>query len=78
MIGFNKGVCMEILDRLPRVVTVWVPLPFDEVLKSTHLAKEVMVDDGLDFILRVLVNEVGGRSGVIWSVHGSLLKRSQQ
>jgi len=55
-------------------VTVWIPLPFDEVLKSAHLTKEAVIDDGLDFILRVFVNKVQGRLGVIWSVRGSLFE----
>ena len=77
VIGLNEGVCVEILDRLPRIVTVWVPPPLDEVLKSMHLTKEGVINDGLNFIFRVFVNEVGGRSGVIRSVRGSFFERGQ-
>jgi len=78
VIGFDQCVHMEILNWLPRIVTVWVPLPFDQILESTHLTKESMVDDGLDLVLRVFINEVRGRTRVIWSVHGSFSKWGQQ
>jgi len=74
MVCLNESIHMEILDWFPRIVTVWVPLPFDEVLESTHLTEEAVIDDGLDFIFRVFVNEVWGRLGVVWTVHGSFLE----
>ena len=78
MICLNQDVRVEVLDWLPRVVTVWVPLPFDEILESTHLTKEAVIDNGLDLILRVLIHEVRGRSGIVWPVRGSFSERSQQ
>ena len=78
MVRLHQDVCVEVLDRLPRVVTVWVPLPFDEILESTHLTEEVVIDDGLDLILRVFIHEVWGRSGVVWPMCRSLSEQSQQ
>jgi len=52
---------MEVLDWLPHVVTVSVPLPFDQILESTHPTEKSMIDDGLDLVFRVLINEIRGR-----------------
>jgi len=69
---------VEILNWFPRVVTVWVPLPFDQVLEPMHLTKESVINDGLDFVFRVFVNEVRRRVRVIWSMCGSLSEQDQQ
>jgi len=69
---------MEVLDWFPCIVTVWVPLPFDQILESTHLTEESMIDDGLDLVFRVFINQIGGRSRVIRSMHGSLFEWGQQ
>jgi len=78
MIGLHQNIRMEILDWFPRIVTVWVPFPFDEVLKSPPLAEEPMINDGFYFVFRVFVHEVWGWSGVVRSVRGSLFERDQQ
>jgi len=69
---------VEILDWFPHIVTVWVPLPFDQILESTHLTEESMIDDGLDLVFRVFINQVGRRSQIIWSVRGSFSEWGQQ
>jgi len=53
---------MEVLNWFPHIVTVWVPLPFDQILEPAHLTEESMIEDGLDLIFRVFINEVRGRT----------------
>jgi len=62
VISLDQYVRMQIFHGLPRIVTVWVPLPLNQVLKSTPHPKEAMVYDGLDLVFRVFCNEVRGWS----------------
>jgi len=61
VVSSDQCVHVEILNWFPCIVTVWVPLPLDQILKPSHLTKESMIDDGLDLVFRVFINEVQGR-----------------
>ena len=78
MVCLDQGLGVHMFYRFPRIVTVWVPLPLDQVLESAPLPKEAMIYDGFDFVFRVLVYKIWGWSGVIGSVSSGLPKRSQQ
>ena len=42
------------------------------------MPKEAVIDDGLDFVLRVFIDEIWGWSRVIGTVSGALLEQGQQ
>ena len=63
---------------LPGVVSLWVSLPFDQILKSSPFPKVAMISDGLDFIFLFSVDDVWGRSREVGSVLFCFLIRGQE
>ena len=62
----------------PGVVSLWVSLPFDQILKSSPSPKVAMIPDGLDFIFFFSVDDVWGGSREVGSVLFRFLVRGQE
>jgi hypothetical protein len=52
----------------PRVVCVWISLPFEEVLQGFCSPVETVINNGLDLILVFTLDQFGGWLDVIGSV----------
>jgi hypothetical protein len=52
----------------PHVVHVWVPLPFEEILQGFSSPVEVVINDGLDFVLVFTLDQFGGWFDVVRAV----------
>jgi hypothetical protein len=59
---------MHLVGWFPRVVRVWVSLPFKEILQGLLSSVEVVINDGLDFVLVFPLDQFGGWFDVIGSV----------
>jgi hypothetical protein len=59
---------MHLVGWFPHVVRVWVSFPFEEVLQGLHSPVEVVIDDGLDFVLVFPLDQFRGWFDVIGSV----------
>jgi hypothetical protein len=59
---------MHLAGWFPRVVCVWVPLPFEEILQGFRFSVETVINDGLDFVLVFPLDQFGGWFDVIGSV----------
>jgi hypothetical protein len=62
----------------PGVVCVWVSLPFEEVLQGLRLPVEVVINDGLDFVLMFALDQFGGWFDVIGAVLWSFAIRHEE
>jgi hypothetical protein len=56
---------MNIIHRLPGVITLRVSLPFNQILQGTTAPKVSMVLDGFDLILSFSFNKIWWWSGEI-------------
>jgi len=70
MIGLDQDFCMQIFHRFPRVITVWVSFPLDQVLELTLLPKEAVIYNGLNLVFRVFIDEIWGWSRIIGAMSG--------
>jgi hypothetical protein len=59
---------MYLVGWFPRVVSVWVPFPFEEILQGLPSPIEAVINDSLDFVLVFTLDQFGGWSDVIGSV----------
>jgi hypothetical protein len=65
MVGrFQRG-RVDLVSWLPCVVTIWVPLPFNEVLKASFTAVKAVINDGLDLIFFGIFNQLRGWPRVV-------------
>jgi len=71
VIALHQLIGMQVFDWFPRVVTVWVPLPFDQILELMVSTVISMIDDGLDLELRIFIHQIRRGTGVIGSMHES-------
>jgi hypothetical protein len=62
-----------LIGWLPRVVCVWVSLPFEEVLQGLCLSIEVVINNGLNFILVFTLDQFGGWLDIVGAVLRSLV-----
>ena len=58
MVPFYQVVSVYIFFRLPRVVRRWIALPLDQVLELTLTPVVPMIDDGFDFVLFRIFDQV--------------------
>jgi hypothetical protein len=54
--------------RFPCVVRVWVSLPFEEILQGLPPPVEMVINDGLDFVLVFTLDQFGGWLDVVGAV----------
>ena len=59
---------MHLVGWFPRVVCMWVPFPFEEILQGLLSPVEAVINDGLDFVLVFPLDQFGGWFDVIGSV----------
>jgi hypothetical protein len=59
---------MHLVGWFPHVVCVWVPFPFKEILQGLLSPVEVVINDGLDFVLVFPLDQLGGWFDVVGSV----------
>jgi hypothetical protein len=59
---------VNVLFRLPSVIAVWVPLPFDEILQVVFSALETVIDDCFHFVFVLASDQVGWRSDEVGAV----------
>jgi hypothetical protein len=52
----------------PRVVCVWVSLPFEEILQGLRLPVEAVINNGLDFVLVFTLDQFRGWFDVVGTV----------
>jgi hypothetical protein len=50
MIGRYQCRRVDLVSRFPCVVAIWVPFPFDEVLKTPFAAIKTVINYGLDLV----------------------------
>jgi hypothetical protein len=53
---------------LPSVIAMWIALPFDQVLELSAFSLEPVIDNGLDFVLFFVSDQVGWRSEKVGAV----------
>ena len=78
MILTNQLVGEYIAVVFPGVISLWVSLPFDQILKRPPFPEVAMVPDGLDFVFLFSVDDVWGRSREVGSVLFRFLVRRQE
>jgi hypothetical protein len=49
---------MYVRRRLPRIVTVWVAFPLDQVLKLTLTPSVSVIDDGFHLVFLLTLDEI--------------------
>jgi hypothetical protein len=54
--------------RLPRVVTVWVAFPLDQVLKLTLTPSVSVIDDGFHLVFLLTLDEIRWRAREVGTV----------
>jgi hypothetical protein len=62
----------------PRVVCMWVSLPFEEVLQGLLFPVETVINDGLDFVLVFTLDQFGGWFDVVGAVLWGLAIRREE
>jgi hypothetical protein len=62
----------------PRVVRVWVPLPFEEILQGFSSPVEAVINDSLDLVLVFTLDQFGGRFDVIGAVLWGFMIRCEE
>jgi hypothetical protein len=68
MVLFNQCGGVYLGGRFPRVVRVWVSLPFEEILQGLPPSIETVINDGLDFVLVFTLDQFGGWFDVVGAV----------
>ena len=65
---------LYVVDWLPGVVTLWIALPFYEILQLFFPSMTSVAPDGLDLVLFLVVDKVRWGSGIVLSVFFCLHK----
>ncbi len=68
MILLDQPQGLYIVSRFPHVVTFGVSHPFYEILQLFLPAMMLVITDGLDFVLFIIINEVRWWLGVVFAV----------
>jgi hypothetical protein len=59
---------MYISHWFPCIVAVWVPFPFDQILKETSLSVVMVIDDGFYFKFFLSLNKIRRRPHEVGSM----------
>jgi hypothetical protein len=65
MIGHYQSWHVDLISWLPCVVAIWVPFPFDEVLKTPLAAIKTVINDGLDLVFLSIFDQFWGWPHVV-------------
>jgi hypothetical protein len=73
MVGFEDVWGVNLRRWFPSVVTLWISLPFDEILEGSGSSMTSVADDALDFKLFFSINQIRRWAREVWSVGGRFL-----
>jgi hypothetical protein len=73
VVGFEQIWGVDLRDWFPSIVALWVPFPFDEVLKGSGPSMTSVADDALDFIFFFAINQIRRWAREVWSMSGRFL-----
>jgi len=69
---------LDVVSGFPCVITIGVSHPLYEILQLFLSSVTSVITNGLDLVLLIITNQVRGQLGIVCSVFGHLLVRSQQ
>ena len=67
MIGFKQIWRMDLISGFPRIVTLGVSFPFDEILELPRPPMTSVIQDAFYFVLFFSADKVRWGSGKVWS-----------
>ena len=78
MIMLDKFRGMDLVSWFPSVVTLGIPLPFNEILQLFQPSELSVCDDPFYFVFLFSVDEVRRWSGEVWAVRSCFVVRRQE
>ena len=69
---------MYVVSCFPRVVCIGIALPFDKILELSFTSEVTVINDGLDFVLFGVFDEVRWWPRVVGSMFCGFTIRSQE
>ena len=73
MVGFKKFRGVDLVSRLPSVVTFGVPFPFDKILECSGSSMMSVVNNTFHLVFLFSIDKVRWWPGEVGAVHSRLL-----